>query len=292
MNSNFLGDNPLTDGSSDTPAVTGKINLSGSKAPKYVKEEEDEQEEDNENLTGLDHSEFNTYTDTKNKYDKYKRTRRNEIIPNSTWFDVRKHYIQGERTVSDSGCLVSENIPLKKLSELYHINYRTLLNRANAENWKKYRAAYLTRINDLNAGMDLDFHSQEAMTSEVAAMSTLSNLTVLIDTFIQSKYGDILTTVDDPTRILSEQDKETIASSTDVLELKQITDIVNNIYKTQQTIHSNSPVGQKLKEDQAAAKAGKTTSGMSNDAQNMTAKQRQAILNTIKAKLENISRQS
>jgi len=247
------------------------IELSGSIAPKYVEEPEDT---NSEHL--FSHLSVNPVV----------RVNPTDSINHSSWTEIKQAYILGERGVSDSGAIISNDISLRQISFLYRVSYKTIRGRAKSEGWLKHRQAYLTRINDINAGMLLDYHNQEALDSEAASANALTKILVVLDTFIDSKYGDILATMDDPTKQLTSSDKEAIVGQTSVTELKELTNMLGNIYKTQRTIYDNSPTGQQAKIQLEQQKSGKFT-GEGDTA--LTDKQRSALINSVRAKLDNLS---
>ena len=157
------------------------------------------------------------------------------------WSELRRQYIIGKVEQLEDGSWVTKDYDFKEIAEKYNITPARVYRKAKQEGWRNYRQAYLARIDELSLGEDLGLYNTVNYFAEAATLQACKKLASVVDSFIESKYGDILDVLEDTSRELDEEDREEIASKVDIKEFKEATDVIQRIYKMQRDITDNSP---------------------------------------------------
>lgn len=167
------------------------------------------------------------------------------------WSEVRKYFVLGKRVQLEDGSWVSEDYSLKELSLKFGVNYEYLRKKSSNESWGKIRKAYLARVNQINIGQELGLYTQENYQAEIAAMNACNKLGIVLDKYIDHKFGDILDNnedVDCDGSEVGESIEEHMrmvnrASGAPVLmtELKEAIKVASDIYSLQRKVYDNAP---------------------------------------------------
>jgi len=153
------------------------------------------------------------------------------------WTLLREKYILGKRKQLPDGIWISEDYTYSQIAKDYGIALQTVKDRGARESWTKLRKAYLARVNNINIGQKLSLYTTANYQAEVAAMSACNKLGVVLDRYIENKFGDILDSNED---INSDTRKDDISRVT-TLELKEAVTVASEIYKLQRKIYDNAP---------------------------------------------------
>lgn len=168
------------------------------------------------------------------------------------WSVIRKDYVLGKRVQLSNGTWVSEDYTLKEIALKYGISYYYLKAKSASESWQKLRKAYLARVNSINVGQELGLYTSENYQAEVAAMNACNKLSIVLNSYLEYKFGDILDISEDINKLETEDMNEEVASKMNAInsntgtpifinELKEAIKVTSDIYKLQRSIYDNSP---------------------------------------------------
>lgn len=175
-------------------------------------------------------------------------SRRAEVY---NWSEIRKHFVIGKRTQLEDGSWITEDYTLKELAQKFGVKYDYLRYKSSSESWSKLRKAYLARVNQVNIGQELGLYTQENYQAEIAAMNACNKLGVVLDRYIEHKFGDILETSEntesDGTDVSDELASQmnvvnrTTGTPVFITELKEAIKVASDIYTLQRKIYDNAP---------------------------------------------------
>jgi hypothetical protein len=166
------------------------------------------------------------------------------------WTELRKHWVLGKRIQLEDGTFASEDYTYKEFAEKFEVNFTTLRDKVHKDKWQHLRKAYLARVNERNIGQELGLYVQENYQAEIAAVNACNKLGVVLDRYIEHKFGEVLDAsedLDNP-NYLSEETKEYMnmvnnKTGTPIFlnEVKEAITVASNIYKLQRQIYENAP---------------------------------------------------
>lgn len=213
------------------------------------------------------------------------RVRRRKEVYN--WSDVRKHFVLGKRIQLADGSFVSEDYTLKELALKFGISYNYLRYKSSCEKWSKLRKAYLIRVNQINVGQELGLYTQENYQGEIAAMNACNKLGVVLDRYIEYKFGEILESAEDldtDGKSMSEElETQMMAVNRNtgtpifITELKETVKVANDIYNLQRKVYENAPKTEM-----------EIIERITNKPKFKTEKERQAKIKQLQAKLSGV----
>lgn len=160
---------------------------------------------------------------------------RNDI----NWSDIREEYIKGKLVKLEDGTYVSEDITHKELSDKYDCSFTTIKCRAAKEQWSRWRKLYLARLspNTNHLPTEISTYVQENYNAEANALNAITKLSVVANTYIENKFGDILDANED----ITQEGTNVSIEQVDIFEIKEAVKIVNDIYTLQRKIYENRP---------------------------------------------------
>lgn len=117
------------------------------------------------------------------------------------------------------------------------LSHYTVRNKGRRENWVGLRRAYLARVGEINAGHELGFYSTENYQAEIASMNAATKLGIVLNKYLDEKFGDILN--DDLANGREIDDLD--ISNIDMRELKDAVNVAKEVYTLQRKIYDNAP---------------------------------------------------
>jgi hypothetical protein len=153
------------------------------------------------------------------------------------WTLLREQYILGKRKQLEDGTWISEDYTYNQIAKDYGIALQTIKNKGSQESWSKLRKAYLARVNNLNIGQQLSLYTTANYQAEIAAMNACNKLGVVLDRYIENKFGDILDSSED----INSTGRENNISHVNMQELKDAIKTASDIYQLQRKIYDNAP---------------------------------------------------
>jgi hypothetical protein len=175
------------------------------------------------------------------------------------WELLKKKYVLGKRVQLEDGSYATQDYTYRELSEEYQISYDYLKQKAAKEKWFQLRQAYVARVTKRNAGHELNMYTQENYQGEVRALDVCDKLGIVLDKFIQHKFGEVLDVeldlVDGPDKKAVENNVTGVLSRLNPVtgmplilsELKEAVNVTKEIYGLQKRIYDEAPKEDVLK---------------------------------------------
>lgn len=168
------------------------------------------------------------------------------------WSEIRRTFVIGKKKQLEDGTWITEDYSYKELAEKFGVKRTTVQQKGAQESWMKLRKAFLARVMNQNLSMDMGLYVTENYQAEVSAMNACNKLGVVLDKYIESKFGHILEKNED---INNEDEKslvmETIVTKNgevievekeiDISEIKDAIKVAQDIYGLQRKIYDNAP---------------------------------------------------
>lgn len=152
------------------------------------------------------------------------------------WDLIRQEFIRGKITKLEDGTYTTNDYSLKELANNYEVNYFKLCEVARQQNWKRYRQAYLSRIEDITLQEELGYIDVAEYSAEVNTLNACDKISAIVDTYIESRFGQLLDLTEDTENEFSEEDIEEIVGQVDLVELKDAMKLVSDMYKLQKQV--------------------------------------------------------
>ena len=160
--------------------------------------------------------------------------------------DIRRKYVCGKVREVGEGVNVYEDYSILELSKEYGIYYAELLRVSKRERWEEQRKLYLERLNEGNRERELGIRSELSHESEVGVLRATEKLSVVLDDYIEYRFGEILEyegsireglvtgEISEDTRVLLERESRGIPRC--LVELKECLGIASGVYSLQRKL--------------------------------------------------------
>lgn len=149
---------------------------------------------------------------------------------------LRLKFVLGKRRQLEDGTWVSEDYTHREFAEEYGLSKYYVDQIASQEAWHKLRKAYLARVSDINIGQELSLYTTENFQAEISAINACNKLGVVLDKYIDTKFGDILDAANSTDTNIPDE-----AAGVNVNELKEAINVAKEIYTLQRKIYENAP---------------------------------------------------
>lgn len=185
--------------------------------------------QDNNDLLNLD---FNKAVDTTNNKSKTYRIDYNAI---------RTRYMAGDRILRDDGVVVIKDLSLKDVSQEFNVNYSSVLLKAKKEEWSKLKQAFRAKLGEVATEQQLNLYLDQNLVADIQAINTANKLTKLYNAYLEAKFGEILSDLEDET--ISSLDPQIILDTIDLKDMKELIAIAKEIYNLTRSVTDSREKG-------------------------------------------------
>lgn len=139
---------------------------------------------------------------------------------------IRTKYMAGEQYLRDDGVTVNRSISLREAASMFNVNYASVQLRAAKEGWKAMKDAFRAKLGEAAEGRAFTLYLDESVVADVNALSAVSKLTKIYNAYLEAKFGELITQIDD----LETIDPEIIIERISIKDMRELIAIAKEIH--------------------------------------------------------------